>query len=81
MLELEPIVARPAVRIPRQAEAGSETTIRFAPLSGILSGLLNAFEHKSSIFIINFAGATIAGFLIVLMLPRLKRVMRTYLGE
>jgi len=38
MLELEPIVARPAVRIPRQAEAGSETTIRFAPLSGILSG-------------------------------------------
>ena len=38
MPELEPIVARPAVRIPRQAEAGSETTIRFAPLSGILSG-------------------------------------------
>jgi phage shock protein A len=38
MLELEPIVARPAVRIPRQAEAGSEATIRFAPLSGILSG-------------------------------------------
>jgi len=38
MLELEPIVARPAVRIPRQAEAGSETTIRFAPLTGILSG-------------------------------------------
>ena len=38
MPELEPIVARPAVRIPRQPEAGSETTIRFAPLSGILSG-------------------------------------------
>ena len=38
MLELEPIVARPAVRIPRQTEAGQETTIRFAPLSGILSG-------------------------------------------
>ena len=38
MLELEPIVARPAVRIPRQTEAGQETTIRLAPLSGILSG-------------------------------------------
>jgi phage shock protein A len=38
MPELEPIEARPAVRIPRQAEAGSETTIRFAPLTGILSG-------------------------------------------
>ena len=38
MLELEPIEARPAIRIPRQAESGSETTIRFAPLSGILSG-------------------------------------------
>ena len=38
MPELEPIVARPAVRMPRQPEAGSETTIRFAPLSGILSG-------------------------------------------
>jgi len=38
MPELEPIVARPAVRIPRQPEAGSETTVRFAPLSGILSG-------------------------------------------
>jgi len=35
---LEPIEARPAIRIPRQAESGSETTIRFAPLSGILSG-------------------------------------------
>jgi phage shock protein A len=38
MPELEPIVARPAVRIPRQLESGQETTIRFAPLSGILSG-------------------------------------------
>jgi phage shock protein A len=38
MPELEPIEARPAVRIPRQAEAGPETTVRFAPLSGILSG-------------------------------------------
>ena len=38
MPELEPIEARPAIRIPRQAEAGSETTVRFAPLSGILSG-------------------------------------------
>lgn len=38
MPELEPIVARPAVRMARQAEAGQETTIRFAPLSGILSG-------------------------------------------
>jgi phage shock protein A len=38
MSELEPIVARPAVRIPRQTETGSETTIRFSPLSGILSG-------------------------------------------
>ena len=38
MPELEPIEARPAVRIPRQTEAGSETSIRLAPLSGILSG-------------------------------------------
>ncbi len=38
MLEFEPIEARPAVRIPRQTEAGQETTIRFAPLAGILSG-------------------------------------------
>jgi len=38
MLELEPIVARPAVRIPRQAEAGQEATFSLAPLSGILSG-------------------------------------------
>ena len=38
MPELEPIEARPAVRIPRQTEAGTETSIGFAPLSGILSG-------------------------------------------
>jgi phage shock protein A len=38
MPELEPIVARPAIRIPRQTEAGQETTIRLSPLSGILSG-------------------------------------------
>jgi len=38
MLEFEPIEARPAVRIPRQTEDRNETTIRFAPLSGILSG-------------------------------------------
>ena len=38
MSELEPIVAVPTVRIPRQTEDRNETTIRFAPLSGILSG-------------------------------------------
>ena len=38
MPELEPIVAVPAVRIPRQSEDRTETTVRFAPLSGILSG-------------------------------------------
>ena len=38
MLELEPIEARPAVRIPRQSEDRNETVVRFAPLSGILSG-------------------------------------------
>jgi phage shock protein A len=38
MPELEPIVAQPAVRIPRETEDRNETTIRFAPLSGILSG-------------------------------------------
>src|ERR671912_708617 len=37
MPEFEPIEARPAIRIPRQTEAGQET-IRFAPLAGILSG-------------------------------------------
>src|SRR5436190_17688389 len=38
MSELEPIEARPAIRIPRQSEDRNETTISFAPLSGILSG-------------------------------------------
>ncbi len=38
MPEFEPIEARPATRIPREAEAGQETVVRFAPLSGILSG-------------------------------------------
>jgi phage shock protein A len=38
MHELEPIEARPAIRIPRQAEDRNETVVRFAPLSGILSG-------------------------------------------
>jgi phage shock protein A len=38
MPELEPIEARPAVRIPRQTEDRNETGVRFAPLSGILSG-------------------------------------------
>jgi phage shock protein A len=38
MPEFEPIVARPAVRIPRQSDEGNEATIRFAPLAGILSG-------------------------------------------
>ncbi len=38
MSEFEPIEARPAIRIPRQSEDRNETTISFAPLSGILSG-------------------------------------------
>ena len=38
MPELEPIEARPAIRISRQTEDRNETTIRFAPLGGILSG-------------------------------------------
>ena len=38
MSELEPIEARPAIRIARQPESGQETAIRFAPLGGILSG-------------------------------------------
>ncbi|QDP19891.1 phage shock protein PspA [Sphingomonas xanthus] len=38
MPELEPIVARPAVRIARPTDAGTETSIRLAPLAGILSG-------------------------------------------
>ena len=38
MPELEPIVAVPAVRIPRQTEDRMETGSRLAPLGGILSG-------------------------------------------
>jgi phage shock protein A len=39
MPDLEPIEARPAVRIPRPAEdSRTETSVRFAPLAGILSG-------------------------------------------
>ena len=38
MPELEPIEARPAIRIPRQTEDRNETVVRFAPLGGILSG-------------------------------------------
>jgi len=38
MPELEPIVAQPTIRIPRELEDRNETTVRFAPLSGILSG-------------------------------------------
>ena len=36
MSELEPIEARPAIRIPRQSEDRNETVVRFAPISGIL---------------------------------------------
>ncbi|PCC72026.1 proton-dependent oligopeptide transporter, POT family [Nannocystis exedens] len=49
-------------------------------LSGILSGLFTLFEHKSAVFLINFGGALVASLLIVLMLPRLRRVMNKYLG-
>ena len=38
MLDFEPIEARPAVRIARQADQSQEPVIRFAPLAGILSG-------------------------------------------
>ena len=38
MPELEPIEARPAIRIPRETEDRNETITRFAPLTGILSG-------------------------------------------
>ncbi|MCY1009927.1 hypothetical protein OV079_31075 [Nannocystis pusilla] len=48
-------------------------------LSGILSGLFTLFEHKSAVFLINFGGALVAALLIVLMLPRLRRVMNKYL--
>ena len=47
-------------------------------LSGILSGLMNSFEHKSGIFLINLTGALLATVLICLMLPRLKAVIAKY---
>ena len=53
MPELEPIVARPAIRIPRQPESGPETNARFAPLSGILSGPI--FTRTRDIIAANMA--------------------------
>ena len=49
-------------------------------LSGILSGLFTLFEHKSGIYIINCVLALASCGLIMIMLPRLKRVMEKYLG-
>ncbi len=49
-------------------------------LSGILSGLFTLFEHKSGIYIINCVLALASCGLIVIMLPRLKRVMDKYLS-
>ena len=51
-----------------------------AILSGILSGLFTLFEHKSGVYIINCVLALASCGLIVIMLPRLKRVMAKYLG-
>lgn len=48
-------------------------------LSGILSGLFSLFEHKSGVFFINLGGALAACLVVVLMLPRLRRVMNKYL--
>ncbi|MBZ5708541.1 peptide MFS transporter [Nannocystis pusilla] len=48
-------------------------------LSGILSGLFSLFEHKSGVFFLNFGGALLACFMVLLMLPRLRRVMNKYL--
>jgi POT family proton-dependent oligopeptide transporter len=50
-------------------------------LSGLLSGLMNAFDHKSGIFYINFAGALVAALLIAVMVPRLRKVMERYVGK
>jgi POT family proton-dependent oligopeptide transporter len=49
-------------------------------LSGILSGLFTLFEHKSGIYIINCVLALASCGLIMLLLPRLKRVMDKYLS-
>ncbi len=48
-------------------------------LAGILSGLFNIFETKAYAFAINCAFALISCGLIVIMLPRLRRVMAKYL--
>lgn len=50
-------------------------------LSGIVGGLFRLFDHKSGVYFINLGGALVATLLIVLLLPRLKRVMAKYLGE
>lgn len=50
-------------------------------LSGILSGLMDAFEHKSVIFFINFGGAVAASLAIALMIPRMRGVMQRYVGK
>ncbi|MBX7084322.1 MAG: peptide MFS transporter [Nannocystaceae bacterium] len=50
-------------------------------LSGILSGLLDAFEHKSGIFFINFAGALAASLAIAAMVPRMRGVMKRYVDK
>ena len=52
MPEFEPIEARPAIRIPRQTEAGQET-IRLTPLAGILSGPI--FTRTRDIIAANMA--------------------------
>ena len=49
-------------------------------LAGILSGLFDAFEVKAYAFGINFVLALASCGLIVVMLPRLKRVMTKYMG-
>jgi len=48
-------------------------------LAGILSGLFNIFETKAYAFAINCAFALLSCGLIVVMLPRLRRVMAKYL--
>ena len=53
MLELEPIVAKVPTRTPRMAEPkAEETTVRFAPLAGILSGPI--FTRTRDIIAANF---------------------------
>jgi POT family proton-dependent oligopeptide transporter len=50
-------------------------------LSGLLSGLMDAFEHKSVIFFINFGAALFASLMIAIMVPRLRAVMEKYVGK